>query len=128
MAYIYCADIYCDDCGKACKEDIERAGHAPADPDDEHTYDSDDYPKWADDDDETDSPQHCGNHEHCLNAIELPSGRKIGALIGTNLTTHGAEYLREMLAENDGCPEVHAFWRGEFSDYLDSDDEEDDMA
>lgn len=31
-AYIYAADIYCEDCGRAIRKDIRRAGNAPAHP------------------------------------------------------------------------------------------------
>jgi len=114
MAYIYCADIYCDSCGEAIKEDLDKRGLTPADPSDEYSYDSDEYPKWASDSEESDCPQHCGSHEECLEAIELDSGRKIGAPIG-ELTTHGVEYLREAIAEGG---EVAEFWTEHYCDYL----------
>lgn len=31
-AYIYAADIYCEDCGRTIRKDIRRAGNAPAHP------------------------------------------------------------------------------------------------
>jgi hypothetical protein len=74
MAYIYCADIYCDDCGKEICRNIKAEGHAPEDVNDETTFDSDEYPKYCDDDAETDSPQHCGNHADCINFIRLGDG------------------------------------------------------
>ena len=116
MAYIYAADIYCDDCGDEIKARIQAEGKAPENPNDETSYDSDEYPKYCSDDDESDSPQHCGSHEDCLNAVTLPSGRKIGCLIGTNLTDAGVEYLKEIV---DKGGEVAEFWANEFSDYLD---------
>jgi hypothetical protein len=114
MAYIYCADIYCDSCGEAIKEDLDQRGLTPADPSDEYTYDSDEYPKQVGDDGESDCPQHCGNHGECLEAIELDSGFKIGAPIG-ELTLDGVEYLREAIAEGG---EVAEFWEEHYSDYL----------
>ncbi len=114
MPYIYCADIYCDSCGEAIKEDLSILDLAPPDPNDERTYDSDEYPKWIGDSEESDCPQHCGNHAKCLEAVELESGRKIGAPIG-ELTTQGVEYLREAVAEGG---EVAEFWAYHFDDYL----------
>ena len=113
MAYIYQADIFCDACGESICRQLTEEGKAPEDPDDERTYDSDDYPKHASDDDETDCPQHCGGLEECINAEELPDGSKIGCLIGTNLTSDGLEYLKEALRGERGlCIE---FWRKAFS-------------
>ena len=45
MSYIYLADVWCDDCGRAICRRLKREGNAPADPDDEWTFDSDEYPK-----------------------------------------------------------------------------------
>jgi len=115
MAFIYQADCYCDLCGEQIKYDLEVAGKMPENPDDEHSYDSDEYPKCANDDDESDSPQHCGNHEHCFDAHTLPSGRKIGCLIGTNLTDAGIQYVKEVVDEGG---ELADFWRKEFN-YID---------
>jgi hypothetical protein len=113
MAAIYQADLWCDDCADAIREQVQARGHAPADPDDEHTYDSDEYPKHAGDDDESDCPQHCGAGETCLNAIELPSGRKVGLLFGS-LTSDGVDYVREHAFDPSG--EVVDLWVRHFSD------------
>lgn len=40
-AYIYNADIYCEECGEAIRTRLT----CPGDPDDERSYDSDKYPK-----------------------------------------------------------------------------------
>jgi len=117
MAYIYMADIYCDSCGEKLKEELDCLGETPKDPEDHYSYDSDYYPKWCSDDEESDSPQHCGNHERCLEAVELPSGRKIGALISTSLTSEGVDYLKDMVSEGG---EVADFWKEEF-DWVDWD-------
>ena len=45
MSYIYLADVWCDDCGRAICKRLKREGNAPANPDDEWTFDSDEYPK-----------------------------------------------------------------------------------
>ncbi len=113
MAAIYQADIFCDSCGA----DI-RARLAPTlvgSEIDETTYDSDDYPKFAADDEESDSPQHCGSGETCLEAEELSDGSKVGCLIGTNLTDDGVEYVREAIK---GGGVVAEFWAEQFGDYF----------
>jgi len=113
MSYIYQADCYCDDCGKAIRKQLETEGNAPTYPDREYTYDSDEYPKRAGDDDESDSPQHCAAREDCLNAITLPSG-KVGFLFG-ELTRDGVEYVKEAVAEGG---EVADLWKEHYADYL----------
>jgi hypothetical protein len=118
MPFIFQADCYCDSCGKAIKTRI-LAECPPADAEhfqDEHQYDSDGFPKWMDSDEESDSPCHCGSHADCLEAETLSDGSKIGALLSTNLTSHGVEYLREMLVENISPP-VTEFWKEQFSEY-----------
>jgi len=112
QAYIYCADIYCEDCGKEIRENINREGLAPADPDDEHTYDSDEYPKgpYAEGGGEADCPQHCGSGAGCVNAIELSDGRKIGAWLENDLTTEGVEYVREAIRGRGDAAELWAEW------------------
>jgi len=55
VAYSYRADVWCDDCGRAICERLKAEGKAPADPSNEWSFDSDDYPKRAGDDDESDS-------------------------------------------------------------------------
>lgn len=98
MSYIYQADVWCDDCGRAICKRLKHEGKAPADPDDEWSFDSDDYPKRAGDDEETDTPQHCAAGEHCVNAVTLPSGEKVGHLFG-ELTAVGTEYVKEAIAD-----------------------------
>lgn len=115
MAAIYQADIYCDSCGDDVRQQITTKGKAPTNPDDETSYDSDEYPKRANDDDESDSPQHCGSGETCLEAETLSDGSKVGKLIGTNLTEAGVEYVREAI-EAGGI--VADFWAEQFVDYL----------
>jgi len=74
LVYIYAADIYCQQCGEAIRERITREGFAPAEPDDEWSYDSDEFPKgpYPDGGGEADCPQHCGAGPECHNAIEFP--------------------------------------------------------
>ena len=111
--YIYQADCFCDDCGEAIKAAIAAEGKAPENSDDESTYDSDEYPKGPfSDDDASDGPQHCGSGESCFNAVELPSGHKIGMLLGTSLTDYGVNYLRNVIRDGG---EVADYWQREFS-------------
>lgn len=143
MAGIYQADIYCDSCTDAIKQRLISEGVLvtgalkDCDPENERTFDSDDYPKYADDDGESDCPQHCGAGEGCLEALVLSDGRKYGKLIGTNLTGEGVKYVleavAEALAESPACV-VHCngipwasmaleCWRVEF-DFIDFQDAE----
>ena len=118
MSYIYQADVYCDDCGEAICRRLKREGLAPENPDDEWTFDSDEYPKRADDDDEADTPQHCAAGEECINALELPSGEKVGFLFG-ELTRDGVEYVKEAIAEAEegfGSKEVTDLWQQDYRD------------
>ena len=123
MSYIYQADVWCDRCGKEICERIQAEGHAPEDPDDEGSFDSDEYPKRGEDEEETDSPQHCAAHGDCLDAIEMGDGTKIGCLIGTTLTTDGVEYVKEAIrealekGEDEKSSVALAIWRKAFSDY-----------
>ncbi len=59
--YIYQAALYCEACGEAIRArlDLGLDGAPPLDPDDETSYDSDDYPKGPHAVDEADCPQHC---------------------------------------------------------------------
>ena len=114
--YIYQAELWCNDCGKAICQKLKRAGKAPENPDDESSFDSDDYPKRADEREESDTPQHCAAGKQCLNAITLPSGRKIGALFG-ELTPDGLAYVKNAIVEaNEGMgdKEVVALWQEHF--------------
>jgi hypothetical protein len=91
--YAYNADLYCDACGKAIIEELEREGI-------EDEGDSDQFPQWVDEDySETDCPSHCGNGPDCLYAIELPSGHRVGYHILESLTTYGRDYVTQAIAE-----------------------------
>lgn len=149
MAAIYCADIFCDDCADRIKDRIAKAlwehannaecpdGTPVADFDtfdelsdylegmDERHYDSDDYPKWCDDDAESDCPQHCGGHEECLNYGELADGFRYGYCFGNSLTTDGEDYVKEAVREGDAGGVAREVWAAEY-DYLDFEEETDD--
>ena len=145
MAGIYNADIYCDSCIKEIKREIAYyiiIGKKTAmnqfitteatiddivttlDQVSESDYDSDEYPKWADDEAESDSPTHCGNREACLEAEQLENNVTIGKLIGTSLTTDGEEYVKNEVKSNSDN-EVVKFWKQEFS-YIDYEEDQDD--
>lgn len=66
------------------REELTSDGKAPADPDDEGSYDSDDFPKgpYADDGGEADCPQHC---DHCNVFLE------------NELTEDGLNYVIELI-------------------------------
>lgn len=108
---IFQADIYCDDCGTMIETELRDEGNAPLDTSDETSYDSDEYPKYASDDEENDSPVHCAAGPDCVDAITLPSGHKIGCLIGYSLTSHGLDYARHAVAIGG---EVADLWATEF--------------
>jgi len=84
--YIYQAALLCAPCGEAVREDITNAGHAPADPEAESTYDSDNFPKgpYPDGGGEADTPQHC---DHC------------GEFLRNPLTGDGYDYVREQVEQ-----------------------------
>lgn len=117
MPYIYQADCYCDSCGEAIKQELLKTASEQQKEDwqDETSYDSDEFPKWRDKNEKSDSPQHCGSHEDCLECIVLEDGTKIGALLSTSLTSYGVEYVKEAV-KNGGL--VAEFWRDAF-DWID---------
>lgn len=68
---MYRAALYCAECGTKIRAELDAAGKRPADPDDEASYDSDDYPKgpFGDGGGEADTPQHC---DACHTFLENP--------------------------------------------------------
>lgn len=93
--YIYQAALLCEDCGLAVKQQLDKRGEGPEDPDDEESYDSDEYPKgpYADGGGEADVPNHCDMGGKCLNADVLSDGRRVGAFLENQLTGEGEEYV-----------------------------------
>src|SRR5208337_3581974 len=71
-------------CAKEIAADIQQnyPNEMPADPTDEHSYDSDNYPKGPFFDEESDAPEHCAG---CHIFLENP------------LTSHGQEYMMQMV-------------------------------
>lgn len=98
MAAIYCADVWCDECAEKIRAALRTEDAVPSDPDDEGTYDSDEYPKWMGDDEESDSPQHCASGDGCVNALALDDGCKVGCMLGS-LTEDGRAYVRAQYEE-----------------------------
>ena len=94
--YIFQADTYCQLCASGIKARLD----PPPTPEDEWTFDSDEYPKGAFDSDyeESDSPDHCAS---CQIFLKNP------------LTSDGEAYIRELALE-DNIPQE---WR-EFYSYL----------
>jgi hypothetical protein len=107
---------------------------------DEHSYDSDDFPKWGLGIGESDSVRHCGSHGECLNAIQIGWGlggepQLIGGWLGNELTEEGVASVVGAIQDN---PEgfVARLWAELYSDHdeiaeaagddEDDDDEEDD--
>lgn len=114
--YIYAADIYCEDCGKAIRKQVAREGFAPKVWNDESSYDSDEFPKgpYPDGGGEADCPQYCGAGEECINAVELEDGSKVGVWLENELTIDGVEYVCEAVREGG---EVSELWAGIYRDY-----------
>lgn len=112
MPAIYQADTWCDSCADDIRQQIQKQGNAPKNPD-ETTYDSGEFPKLMSEDESADSPQHCGSGEDCLEAENLPSGAKIGKLLSCELTNDGIQYVKESILEGG---EVSEFWRQKFQD------------
>lgn len=121
--FIYCADIYCEDCGRQIRRDIKEST-SPTDLDLIEREDSDSWPQgpYPDGGGEADCPQHCGSHGECLNAITLEDGTKIGAMLDNPLTIHGIEYVKEAIKENKesgrGNKEVLDLWVDHYGDEL----------
>ena len=123
-AYIFRADMWCEDCiralifdqlgfqpdGSIAKSDLstedvlaELLRERLRDPNNEYTWDSDEFPKgpYADGGGEADTPQHCAG---CDCFLENP------------LTKYGEEYVKEAVKEDPG-KELVREWR-DFYSYL----------
>ena len=133
--FFYNADIYCEDCGEDIKQQIRNEAKAAGkllkeylDVDALCDADTDTWPQLAlDGGGESDSPQHCGSHECCLNATLLKSGNKVGMFLENSLISDGNEYVKEQ-ALNDikskgEVGEVVQMWL-DYYDYIKLDDSE----
>ena len=112
MAAIWQADVWCDDCADSIRNRLwaesddgptysnradweESVGY-----DDERSYDSGEYPKRCDDDEECDCPQHCAAGLKCINAESLSCGYKFGYFFGNSLTDEGEDYVKDSVKED----------------------------
>lgn len=128
--YQYKADEYCQRCGKSICDRLKAEGKAPADPSDEYSYDSGEYPKGPFSTDAVDSVRHCGAGADCLDAIELPDGDKIGALLEHSLTADGVENLKEQIRRHPDSPivKLQVEHYGTMYDLRTGDEDSDDMG
>jgi len=105
--YIYQASLYCKKCGEQLCEELPKP--EGMDLNNEHTWDSDDYPKgpYPNGGGEADCPQHC---DGCGTFLENP------------LTPDGEEYVQDAIMKQDGNPQVLQKWK-DFYSYLFEDDD-----
>lgn len=101
QCYIYCADVYCEACGQAIRARLTAEGKSPAEPADEATYDSDDFPKGPMEAGMADTPDHCGAGEACLEPTEV-NGDRYGRFLENELTEDGVRHLEEALWKSVG--------------------------
>lgn len=112
--FIFDAEMYCEDCGESIRADLDLRGETPFDPDDETTYNSDEYPKgpYSDGGGESDTPGHCG---------------ACRTYLGNPLTSVGVEYTLEYLDEavkRGFRTEVLDVWAADLRDYFLSEGDE----
>jgi hypothetical protein len=125
--YIYQAALYCDDCATEIMNQLAKAGKPGADPNEPPPEDSDEWPQPASDGGgEADSPNHCDAGEGCEHAVTLPCGSKVGCPLAHELTSEGARYTNEKIAEDLFRKDKHArqvgrLWAVLFRDYLTDD-------
>lgn len=106
LTYMFQASMLCEDCGKAKREELTAEGKAPADVDNESTYDSDDFPKgpYGINGNEADSPYHC---DGCSLFLE------------NDLTPEGLECVRAELEKQDALVANGIFTGGRIDDWRD---------
>ena len=117
--FAYNAAMICEDCAAKTIEKLQTKGV-------ENTGDSNDFPQGPYPYSETDSPDHCDNGEHCVNAIKIPGTKKIGCPLSCQLTKEGADYVRIEIAKNllYGTPHQKAvgrLWLHLFKDSVEND-------
>ncbi|TXI90581.1 MAG: hypothetical protein E6Q36_01235 [Chryseobacterium sp.] len=103
IIYIYQAALYCEACGARIRADLTAQGKAPADPDDQASYDSDKFPKDQVAG-ETDSAGFCDSGV-------LSSGHKIGCYLEEDLTSEGIKNLQESLSRADLDPVLRRLYK-----------------
>lgn len=101
LAYMFNAALLCEECGEEARRDLATKGKAPVDPDDEASYDSDDYPKgpYGNGGGEADTAQHC---DYC------------GLFLANPLTSDGRRYVQTAIDDHhrfgDGDEDVIMAW------------------
>lgn len=127
MGSIYCANMYCDECTEKIKEDHAKDGFVPDDPDNQYTYDSDEYPKDCDVTCEADCPQHCaGCHVFLENDLTCDGADYVVEAVRDDIASghHDSIALTEWMpfydwieyGANGKCDECGA-WTNELEDY-----------
>jgi len=107
--YMYRAALYCEACGQAIREQLDKDDKRPEQHTDETTYDSDDYPKgpYKDGGGKADCFQHC---DACHVFLANP------------LTEDGIQYtltaLAEYMSNGRGRTEVLDAWAQELLKYF----------
>lgn len=124
--YVYQAALFCGPCALDIMKNLRKA--PGFDPNTELPKDSNDWPQGParDGGGEADSPQHCDSNDECLMAVTLPCGSKIGCPLDHELTSEGARYTNEKIAEdlfrkNEHARQVGRLWATLFRDYLTDD-------
>jgi hypothetical protein len=116
ILYTYQAALYCETCGQRIRAELIVQGKAPDDPDDDFSYDSDDFPKECLAG-ESDSVSFCDSGADCTDPIVLSDGKtKIGCYLEEDLTSEGIRNLQESLADVDLDPVL----RGVYKDVVDA--------
>jgi hypothetical protein len=82
--YVYQAALLCEPCGRATCARLTAEGSAPENPQDEASFDSDEFPKGPTDEGESDSPSHCA---------------ECGAFLESELTEEGDAYVRDAVTQ-----------------------------
>jgi len=113
MVYVYQADLVCKDCGDKIRAELTAEGKAPEDPENESSYDSDDFPKgpYGDGGGESDSPQHCAD---------------CGTFLMNPLTDDGEEYVRSVVNGPKPLSPAAEEWSKFYEIYPDDDDDDGD--
>jgi len=85
--YMYNADLYYEECGCSIQDRLTKEGKAPANPDDQFSYDSGDYPvgPYPNGGGDSDSPKHCGG---------------CGVFLENPLTSEGERYVGRLYLES----------------------------
>lgn len=122
MPAIYQGEVWCDGCANNIRRDIMMTTpeKVPDNPEDETSYDSEDWPKEYDPDEASDGPQNCADGE--CGGLAWIVGKEAGVVASTTygkflenaLTEEGYAYLQRMLNEHG---EVLSEFAQEWADY-----------